>query len=32
MDWSQFHITAFVLKVREGCTEEYRRRHAELWP
>jgi len=32
MDWSQFHITAFVLKVREGRTDEYRRRHAELWP
>lgn len=32
MDWSQFHITAFVLKVREGRTEEYRRRHAEIWP
>lgn len=32
MDWSQFHISAFVLKVREGRTEEYRRRHAEIWP
>lgn len=32
MDWSQFHVTAFVLKVREGRTEEYRRRHAEIWP
>ena len=32
MDWGQFHISAFVLKVREGRTEEYRRRHAEIWP
>jgi L-rhamnose mutarotase len=32
MDWSQFHISAFVLKVREGRIEEYRRRHAEIWP
>jgi len=32
MDWSHFHISAFVLKVREGRTEEYRRRHAEIWP
>jgi len=32
MDWSGFHISAFVLKVREGRTEEYRRRHAEIWP
>jgi len=32
MDWSQLHISAFVLKVREGRVEEYRRRHAEIWP
>jgi len=32
MDWSQFNISAFVLKVREGRVEEYRRRHAEIWP
>lgn len=31
-DWSQFHVSAFVLHVREGRTEEYRRRHAEIWP
>lgn len=31
-DWSQFHVSAFVLKVREGRTEEYRRRHAAIWP
>jgi L-rhamnose mutarotase len=32
MDWSQFHISAFVLKIREGRIDEYRRRHAEIWP
>lgn len=32
MDWSSFHVSAFVLKVREGRTDEYRRRHAEIWP
>lgn len=31
-DWSQFHVSAFVLKVREGRTDEYRRRHAAIWP
>lgn len=31
-DWSQFHVSAFVLQVREGRTDEYRRRHAEIWP
>lgn len=31
-DLSQFHVSAFVLKVREGRTEEYRRRHAAIWP
>jgi L-rhamnose mutarotase len=32
MDWSGFHVSAFVLKVRAGRTEEYRRRHAAIWP
>jgi L-rhamnose mutarotase len=32
MDWNQFHISAFVLKIREGRIDEYRRRHAEIWP
>lgn len=31
-DWSQFHVSAFVLHVRPGRTEEYRRRHAQIWP
>ena len=31
-DWSQFHVRAFVLRVREGRTDEYRRRHAAIWP
>jgi L-rhamnose mutarotase len=30
--WSELHSSAFVLHVREGMTEEYRRRHAEIWP
>ncbi|HEY4200670.1 MAG TPA: L-rhamnose mutarotase [Devosiaceae bacterium] len=32
VDWSQFHVSAFVLHVREGRVEEYRRRHAAIWP
>lgn len=31
-EWGQFHVSAFVLRVREGRTEEYRRRHAAIWP
>jgi len=31
-DWNSYYISAFVLRVREGCADEYRRRHAELWP
>jgi L-rhamnose mutarotase len=31
-DWGRYHVSAFVLHVREGRTEEYRRRHAALWP
>lgn len=31
-DWSQLHVSAFVLQVRPGQAEEYRRRHAEIWP
>lgn len=32
MDWTQLHASGFVLRVRPGRTEEYRRRHAEIWP
>lgn len=31
-DWTSFHVRAFVLHIREGMTEEYRRRHAAIWP
>jgi L-rhamnose mutarotase len=31
-DWSGYHVSAFVLHVREGMTDEYRRRHAAIWP
>lgn len=31
-DWSSYHVSAFVLHVREGMTDEYRRRHAAIWP
>ncbi|MDY0290491.1 MAG: L-rhamnose mutarotase [Sphaerochaeta sp.] len=23
---------AFVMKLKEGCKEEYKKRHAEIWP
>lgn len=23
---------AFVMKLKQGCKEEYKRRHAEIWP
>ncbi|CAH1648194.1 MULTISPECIES: L-rhamnose mutarotase [unclassified Chelatococcus] len=26
------HVSGFVLRVRPGKTEEYKRRHAEIWP
>jgi hypothetical protein len=31
-DWSGYHVSAFVLQVRDGMTDEYRRRHAAIWP
>lgn len=31
-DWNALHVSAFVLHVREGMTEEYKRRHAAIWP
>ena len=30
--WSELHSTAFVLTIRPGRVEEYKRRHAEIWP
>lgn len=30
--WSDLHVSAFVLHIREGQADEYRRRHAEIWP
>ena len=29
---SDLHVSAFVLRVRDGMTEEYKRRHAQIWP
>jgi L-rhamnose mutarotase len=26
------HVSGFLLRVRPGKTDEYRRRHAEIWP
>jgi L-rhamnose mutarotase len=31
-EWAGHHISAFVLHVREGKTDEYRKRHAAIWP
>lgn len=31
-DWASLHTNAFLLRIRPGMVEEYRRRHAELWP
>lgn len=31
-DWSSLHVRAFVLKVKDGQLDAYRRRHAEIWP
>jgi L-rhamnose mutarotase len=28
----QLHVSAFVLSIREGQVDEYRRRHAAVWP
>jgi len=30
--WAGLHASAFVLKLRPGMAEEYRRRHAAIWP
>ena len=30
--WGSFYVNAFVLHIREGRTDEYRRRHAQIWP
>ena len=32
VDWSALHATGFVLRIRPGRIDEYRRRHAEIWP
>lgn len=32
VDWYALYPSAFVLKIREGQVEEYRRRHVEIWP
>lgn len=32
MDWAALHSTAFVLRIRPGQAEEYKRRHAAIWP
>lgn len=26
------HVSGFLLRVRPGRTDEYRKRHAEIWP
>jgi L-rhamnose mutarotase len=30
MDWTRLHTTAFLLRIRPGKIERYRRRHAEI--
>lgn len=32
MRWDDLHGSGFVLKLRPGMADEYRRRHAEIWP
>lgn len=32
LDWDSISASAFVLKIREGRVDEYRRRHREVWP
>lgn len=32
MNWSNFVTRAFLLTICEGQVEEYKRRHAEIWP
>lgn len=29
---ADLHASAFVLRIRDGQVDEYRRRHAEIWP
>ncbi|MBS7706915.1 L-rhamnose mutarotase [Chelatococcus asaccharovorans] len=28
----KLHVSGFLLRIRPGKTDEYRRRHAEIWP
>lgn len=32
LDFTQLHSSAFVLRIRPGMADEYRRRHAAVWP
>jgi L-rhamnose mutarotase len=32
MDWMRLHTTAFLLRIRPGKIDQYRRRHAEIRP
>lgn len=32
MDRTRLHSTAFLLRIRPGKIDEYRSRHAEIWP
>lgn len=31
-DLSRLHASAFVLRIKPGMADEYRRRHAAIWP
>lgn len=32
VDLEKLHASGFVLRIRPGMAEEYRRRHAAIWP
>jgi L-rhamnose mutarotase len=32
MNWSALHSRAFILTIRPDRIDEYKRRHAEIWP
>ncbi len=32
MNWAALHASAFILTIRQGRIEEYKRRHDEIWP
>ena len=32
LNLNQLHASAFILRIRPGMADEYRRRHAAVWP